>query len=132
MFPSKLRFVTALFMIALLSAFDIVPAAAGLAPSSPSGASTIASVRDADLITAQRVLENKVVAQKLRDYGVSPEQARAKLAAMSDQDLHTLATQARGLPSGGDDALGTIIALLLIVLLVIVILKLLNKRVVVK
>ena len=48
-----------------------------------------------------------------------------------DQDLHTLASASRGLPSGGDD-LGLIISLLIIVLLVIVIMKVMNKQIVVK
>jgi hypothetical protein len=51
---------------------------------------------------------------------------------MSDQDLHTLASASRGLPSAGDDGLGTIIALLIIVLLVLVILKLMDKKVIVR
>jgi hypothetical protein len=77
------------------------------------------------------MLENRVVAQKLRDYGVSPDEARLRVASLSDDDLHTLASASKGLPSGGD-ALGTVIALLVIVVLVIVILKLMNKQIIVK
>ena len=130
-FPKALRFCTALLLILSMSSLDISPAAAGLAPSAPSGTTTIASVRDADLLAAQRALENKVVAQKLRDYGVSPAEARLKLASMSDQDLHRLASASKGLPSGGD-ATGAIIGVLLVIILVIVVLKLMNKEVVVK
>ena len=130
-FPRKLRFWTALVVALYMGALDIVPATAGLAPSSLSGATTITSARDADLLVAQRALENKVVAQKLRDYGVSPADAQLRLASMSDGDLHTLATASRGLPSGGDGT-GLIISVLIIVILVIVVLKLMNKQVVVK
>jgi hypothetical protein len=131
LFPHRLRFWTALVLVVFMSALDFGPALAGLAPSQTSGSTTIASARDADMLAAQRALENKVVAQKLRDYGVNPADARIRLASMSDQDLHTLASASKGLPSGGDGT-GAIIGVLLIVLLVILILKLMNKEVVVK
>jgi hypothetical protein len=130
-FPRKLRFWTALIVIVHLGAFDIAPAVAGLAPSRTSGATSIASARDADMLVVQRALENKIVAQKLRDYGVAAADAQLRLASMSDQDLHTLASASKGLPSGGD-ATGAIIGVLLVIILVIIILKLMHKEVVVK
>jgi hypothetical protein len=130
-FPKRLKFWTALLVVLCMSSLDIGPAAAGLASSTRTGATTVASVRDADLLVAQRVLENKVVAQKLHDYGVTPAEAQLKLASMSDQDLHRLATASKGLPSGGD-ATGAVIGILIVVILVILILRLTNKEVVVK
>jgi hypothetical protein len=131
LFPGRLRFWTALVVVLYLGAIDLAPAAAALAPSQTSGTTTITSSRDADLLMAQRALENKVVAQKLRDYGVAPADAQLKLASMSDRDLHTLASASRGLPSGGD-ATGALIGILIVVILVIVILKLMNRHVVVR
>ena len=130
-FPRALRFWTALFVVLCMSSLEISPAAAGLAPSTTSGATRVASVRDADMLIAQRALENKVVAQKLDDYGVSPVEAQLKLASMSDQDLHTLASASKGLPSGGDGT-GALIGVLVVVILVIVVLKLVHKDVVVR
>ena len=131
-FRGALGFRTAIFAVLWLFALDATPALAGLAPSRATGATTIASARDADMIAVQRALEHKLVAQKLRDYGVAPEEVSVRLASLSDHDLHTLASYSKGLPSGGDDALNTIILLLLIVVLVLVILKLMNKQVVIK
>ena len=131
LFPRTLRFWTAALVILSMGAIDIAPAAAGLAPSSVSGSTSIASTRDADMLMAQRVLENKVVAQKLRDYGVAPSDAQARLASMSDKDLHTLANASKGLPSGGD-ATGAIIGVLVVVILVIVILKLMHRDVILR
>ena len=131
-FRGSLGFWTAIFAMVWSLALDAAPALAGLAPSRPTGATAVASVRDADLIAVRRALEHKVVAQKLRDYGVAPAEVSARLAALPDQDLHLLASYSKGLPSGGDDALGTIILLLVIVILVIVILRLLNKQVIIK
>jgi uncharacterized protein DUF6627 len=122
---------TTLIVILSMGCIQISPAAAGLTPSRPSGATSIASARDADMLMAQRALENKVVAQKLRDYGVAPAQAQARLASMSDQDLHTLASASKGLPSGGD-ATGAIIGILVVVILVIVVLRLMHREVVVR
>lgn len=130
-FPKLLRVWTALLVIFTMSALDVLPAAAGLAPSSRSGTTMVDSVRDADMLIAQRTLEHKVVAQKLRDYGVTPADAQRRLANMSDQDLHQLASASKGLPSGGD-ATGGIIGVLVVVILVIVVLKLMNREVVVR
>ncbi len=130
-FPKVLRMWTALIVILSMSALDIVPAAAGLAPSTRSGTTTVDSPRDADMLIAQRTLEHKVVAQKLRDYGVTPAEAQLKLANMSDQDLHRLASASKGLPSGGDST-GAIIGVLVVVILVIVVLKLMNREVIVR
>jgi hypothetical protein len=131
-FPRNLRFWTALTVVLTMSVLNVSPALAGLAPSQASGATTITSARDADLLVAQRVLENRIVAQKLRDYGVAAADAQLRLASMSDRDLHTLASASKGLPSGGDGATGAIIGVLVVVILVIVILKLTNRQVVVR
>jgi hypothetical protein len=130
-FPRILRFWTALLMVTWWGALHIAPAAAGFAPSRLSGETAITGARDADVIAVQRALENKLVAQKLRDYGVAPADVQLRLATIADEDLHTLASASKGLPSGGD-GLGALIAILIIILLVIVILKLMNKEIVVK
>ena len=130
-FRGSLRFWTALFALTWFLSLETAPALAGLAPSRVSGTTAIASARDADLIAVQRALEHKVLAQKLRDYGVSPDEVRARLAALPDEDLHLLASHAKGLPSGGD-ALSTIIGILVVVILILVILKLMNKEIVIK
>lgn len=130
-YPRALRFWTALLLVTWWCCIEAAPALAGLAPSRTSGTTAITSVRDADLLALQRVLEHKVVAGKLQDYGLSPEEAQLRLAALSDAELHHLASTTRGLPTGGD-GVGTLIGVLIIVLLVIVILKLLNKEIIVK
>lgn len=130
--PRPLRFATALVLLGLWTTFLAAPASAGLVPSQTTQATSIGSVRDADLVMVQRALENRIVAQKLQDYGVTVDDARARLDQMSDSELHTLASASAGLPTGSDDAIGLLIGLLIVVLLVIVIMKLLNKEIVVK
>jgi len=131
-FPRMLRFWTALVVILHLGAFAVAPATAGLVASQVTGTTDIASVRDADMQVVQRALENKVVAQKLADYGVAAEDAQLKLATMSDSELHTLASATPGLPTGADGTTGAIIGVLVVVILVIIVLKLMNRQVVVR
>jgi hypothetical protein len=130
-FPRALRTWTALILVLYWGGLDIAPAAAGLAPSRLSGATEIASTRDADVQVIERALEHKLVVQKLRDYGISPADVRTRMERMSDAEIHELATASRGLPSGGD-GFGALIAILVIVILVIVIVKLMNKEIVIK
>lgn len=131
LFPRPLRIWTVGLVIVCMAALDIGPVAAGLAPSRVSGETSIASTRDADMLLAQRAFENKIVAQKLRDYGVTPADAQMRLASMSDADLHTLASASKGLPSGGDGT-GAVIGILVVVILVIVVLRLMNREVVLR
>jgi len=131
LFPRQFRFWTTLLTVVSMTALTFTPAVAGLTASRVSGTTSIVSERDADMLLAQRALEIKVVAQKLRDYGVTPEAAQARLASMSDADLHTLASASKGLPSGGD-ATGAIIGVLVVVILVIVVLRLMHRDVVLR
>lgn len=91
-----------------------------------------AEARSENLAKVQAFLENKIVVQKLVDYGVSPEEAKAKVEAMSAQDLHRLASLTDRAAAGTDDGLGLLIGLAILVILIIVILKLMNKEVVVR
>lgn len=91
-----------------------------------------AGSRVEDMAKVQSFLENKVVVQKLVDYGVSPAEAMAKVKAMSVQDLHRLASLTDRAAVGTDSALGFLVALAILVILIIVIFKLMNKEVVIR
>lgn len=62
--------------------------------------------RSEDLVKVQTFLENKIVVQNLVDYGVSPEEAKAKVETMSTQDLHRLASLTDRAAVGTDSGLG--------------------------
>jgi len=89
-------------------------------------------LRAAEVSRVQAFLEGKVVQQKLMDYGVSPEEAMAKIRSMSDQDLHRIASLTDRVAAGADDAIGILIGLAILVILIIVIMKLMNKEIVVR
>jgi len=91
-----------------------------------------AETRTEDLGKIQSLLENKIVVQKLADYGVSPEEAKAKVEAMSTQDLHRLASLTDRAAAGADDGIGILIGIAILIILIIVILKLSHKEVVIR
>jgi hypothetical protein len=99
-----------------------------LAPAVTSEMGTDAA-RTADLQTVQRVLESKVIQQRLLDLGLTAEETQTRLARLSNEELHQLALQIDALAPGGDAVLGVVIALLVIVILVVVLIWLLNHKV---
>jgi len=103
-------------------------AEAGVIASSLSDAGS----RVEDMAKVQSFLENKVVTQKLVDYGVSPAEAMEKVKSMSAQDLHRLASLTDRAAAGTDSVLEVLIVLAILVILIIVIFKLMNKEIVVR
>jgi hypothetical protein len=102
-----------------------------LAPVTPAGLVSDASRTD-DLQRVQRALENKLVQQRLADYGLTPEEINARLARLSDAQLHNMAAQIDALMPGGDGGLGIVIALLVIAILAVILIYLLGHRIEVK
>ncbi len=91
-----------------------------------------AGSRVGDMARVQSFLENKVVVQKLVDYGVSPAEAMAKVKAMDARDLHRLASLTDRAAAGADSGIDILIGLAVLVILIIVIMKLMNKEIVVR
>ncbi len=87
--------------------------------------------RAADMEKVQRVLESKVVSEKLQKVGLSMTEIRARLDKLSDSELHQFASRVNSLYPGGD-ALGVIIGLLIIAILVVLILKLTEHKIILK
>ncbi|WKZ33368.1 MAG: PA2779 family protein [Thermodesulfobacteriota bacterium] len=87
--------------------------------------------READIARVQRVLESKLVADKLQQAGLSEAEINERLSKLSDSELHSFASQLESLYPGGD-ALSAIIALLIIVILVLVVLKLADRKIVIR
>ena len=102
----------------------LAPATTSVTVSDPS--------RVEDLQRIQRVLENKIVQQRLADYGLTPEEIQDRLTRLSDSQLHQLAAQIDALMPGGDGGLGIVIALLVIAILVVILVYILNHRIEIK
>ena len=125
---TKLFARTAMLLIMLMSLISAVPnVQAGFVPTDRSLAP---SLREQDMHTVQKVLENKLVSKRLEAMGYSSSEIEERVSQLSDQELHSLANQMESLAPGGD-GIGFVIGLLVIILLVIVILRLLDRRIVI-
>ncbi|MDI6727564.1 MAG: PA2779 family protein [Thermodesulfovibrionales bacterium] len=102
---------------------------AGLAPSEAIALSNVD--RAADLERIQKVIETKMIRERLEKLGFTHDEINNRLSQFSDQQIHQLALQLDDLKVGKDDGLGIIIALLVIAILVVILLQLTGHRVVV-
>lgn len=89
------------------------------------------SARSNDTANVQKVLENRLVRQRLQDLGFSADEITAKLSQLSDEQLHSVAQKLDDLKVGTDSGLGIIIAVLVIIALVLVIIHLSGHKVIV-
>ena len=102
-----------------------LPLGSGMAMVAPADetvtSESVSESRRGDLRTLQRVLENKVVHQRLQDLGFTDEQINSRVNQLSDAQLHQVASQINTLfPGGQDGTVWTIVGILLIVVLVII------------
>lgn len=121
--PLALYLAFALFALAAIAG----PAEAMLLPATPE-AGQPASERAADLAKVRSALESRVLQQRLLDYGLTPEEAAARINGLSDDQLHQLAANIDALQPGGD-AVGTLFALALIAALVVLIIFILQGKI---
>jgi hypothetical protein len=101
-----------------------------LAPTEASGIGPDQSRMDS-LQRIQRVLESKIIGQRLESLGLTPGEIQTRLSRLSDAQLHQMANQLDALMPGGD-ALGIIVVLLVIALLVVLLIYLLGHRIEIK
>jgi hypothetical protein len=119
------------YLVAALFVIGITPRVyAGFAPSE--GFALTSGERASNLDKVQKFLEMKMVRERLKDLGFTPEEIQGKLNDLNDQQLHQLAMKMDDLKVGGDGGLGVVIAILVIVILVIIIVQLSGHRIVVK
>lgn len=119
----------ALYLVFAMFIIGITPRVeAGLAPSQIIQTSQID--KSVEIERIQRVLEMKVVKDRLEKFGYTADEIRQRLDSLSDHQIHQLAQQIDELRVGGD-GLGVVVALLVIVILVIVILQLTGHKVIV-
>lgn len=87
--------------------------------------------RKAAVDKIQRILESKIISQRLSEIGLSKNEINSRLNELNDDDIHQFASQLESLMPGGD-AITTIMGLLVIAILVLVILQLTGHKVVIK
>src|SRR5512139_291632 len=98
---------------------------AGFSPSEVMDLSPID--RASDLQKIQKVLEMKMITERLQQLGLTPDEIQARLTQLSDDQIHQFALQLDDLKVGGD-GLGIVIGLLVIAMLVVILIYLLGHR----
>ena len=96
----------------------VAPAQAALV-----GTADILQQQDRDLAREKvsQFMGRQEVAQQLQAWGVSPAEAEARVAALTDEEISLLADRIEQMPAGGD-AVGFAIALAIVTFVVLVIL----------
>jgi hypothetical protein len=108
------------FVTLMLGWIGIPDINASLAPADEVVASETGVSRAEDLQVVRKVLEHKLVQQRLLDIGLTQEQIDARLDRLSDGQLHLLASQLNAvIPAGDSGTVWTIVGILLIVVLII-------------
>ena len=87
--------------------------------------------RQTDIIAIQKALESSIVKQRLMDYGLSPEEAMARINRLSDNEVHQFAGNLDSLEAGAD-AIDALIFLVLLAIIVVVVLEATGHKVIVK
>jgi hypothetical protein len=88
------------------------------------------SVKQADMNTIQKTLESTVVKQRLKDFGLSSEEAMARVNSLSDEQVHEFAANLDSVQAGAD-GVGTVVFILLVLIIVVVILQASGHKVIV-
>jgi hypothetical protein len=112
------------FFSSLLFALACGTAYADLVGTDEAAASVEPTKPDADRETVRAFMERPEVAEKLKAMGVSSDQAKSRVAAMSDKEVHMIAGKLDMLPAGGrlsnNDLLLIIIIILAVALLIVI------------
>ena len=125
-----LRHITVLMLISF-GVLSFVPRVEAAYVSNSDMLSHSAKSGNTDADTIQRTLENKMVVERLEALGYNKEEISQRLAMLSPEERHDLATRIDSLNSG-QGVWGIVIAILVVVLLVFLILHFADKRVVVQ
>jgi hypothetical protein len=115
------------YLVAAMFVIGIVPRVyAGFSPSEVMDFSPID--RTSDLQRIQKVLEMKMISERLGQLGFTADEIQARLNQLSDDQVHQFARQLDQLKVGGD-GVGIVIGLLVIAILIVILIYLLGHRI---
>ncbi len=118
------------YLAVAMFVFGITPRVyAGFSPSEVINFSLID--RASDLQKIQKILEMKMISERLQELGLTPDEIQDRLNSLSNDQIHKFALQLDELKVGGD-GLGIVIGLLVIAILVVILIYLLGHRVILK
>ena len=88
------------------------------------------SMRTEGIEKIQKVLESKIIGQRLMDLGLNLEEINGRLEQLTDEEIHYFATQLDALNAGGDT--GFIIGAVILVGIVWLILHYTGKKIIIQ
>lgn len=119
------------YLILAMFVIGITPRVyAGFAPSE--AVSILNFDRSSDLERIRKVLELKMVRERLKDFGFTPDEIEKKISQLSDQQIHQLAVQLDELKVGGNGWAWALVILILIAIGIIVYFYMTGHRVVIE
>jgi hypothetical protein len=109
----------------------------GIAPGveagmAPSDVTNQAISRGQDIDTVQKVIESKLIRERLEKLGYTADEVKLRLERLNNQQLHQLAQNLDNVKVAGDSGLGIVVVLLVIAILVVVLMQLTGHKVIVK
>jgi len=120
-----------LVLCSLLLGFFTSDSMAILIPSVLPGAQgSSVTHRQSELERIQVLLESKLISQRLSDLGLTADEIQARLAQLTDDQIHQIAQRLDTLLIGGD-GLGIVIALLVVAILVVIFLQITGHKIIV-
>ena len=99
--------------LALLSIELPVPAHAGVIGTD----ALVTTARAADMTYVRSQLDRADVQQKMQEMGVAPDAVDARIAGLTDPELHRLAGDLKSAPAGGDGILALIGAVFVVLII---------------
>lgn len=86
----------------------------------PTDAVIAVSGAEAERVRVAEFLDREEVRRQMQSLGVSPQEAQARVAALSDAEIRQIAGRLEDMPAGGD-AIGVILGTALVVFIVLLI-----------
>jgi len=126
----KINLILILAIIAsLLSSASLsITAEAAIIKSQIIGNEGAKSSREINVKKVRRVLENKIVYEKLKSYDLSKKEIESKIDKMNDEQIHQLAILSDKLTAGGDGA-ATAAVLVLVIFVIVLLFLIVTKRI---
>ena len=121
-----------LVLCSLLLGFFTSDSMAILIPSVLPGAQgSSVTHRQSELERIQVLLESKLINQRLNDLGLTADEIQARLAQLTDDQIHQIAQRLDSLLIGGDGLVEIVIVLLVVAILVVIFLQITGHKIIV-
>jgi hypothetical protein len=88
-------------------------------------------MRTEDFEKIQKVLESKIISQRLMDFGLNSEEIDGRIEQLTDEEIHYFATQLDALNAGGDGG-GFIIGAVILAAIIWLILHYTGKKIIIQ